>query len=391
MHFDRVILIVLDSVGVGDAPDAEAYGDTGADTLGNISRRLGRLELPNLGHLGLGNVVEILGTPPDSDPVGAFGRLTERSAGKDTTTGHWEIAGLHIEQPFPTFPGGFPDEILEAFVAEAGYDGILGNVAISGTVIIENLGVDHLDTGLPIVYTSADSVFQIAAHEEHFGLDELYRCCGVARRVLDPYGVGRVIARPFVGDPVQGFLRTKNRRDYSLRPPRPTVLEHLCDADVPVVAVGKISDIFAGVGIDQALPTGSNAEGIEYTLDAMTSLDHGLIMTNLVDFDVYYGHRRDVAGYAHCLEAFDRALPEILRGLRPRDLLILTADHGNDPTMPGSDHTRERVPLLACGPRSAAGVDLGTGESFADIAATVAEIFHLPSPEIGTSFLGKIL
>ena len=385
--------MVLDSVGVGGAPDAADYGDAGADTLGNLGRHH-PLSLPNLGDLGLGNVSEIPGVEPTASPRGSFGRLTEVSAGKDTTTGHWELAGLHLDEPFPTFPDGFPPEILDAFTAATGHVP-LGNVAASGTVILEALGEEHLSTGKPIVYTSADSVFQIAAHEDRFGLDELDRCAREARRILDPYRVGRVITRPFVGDHAAAFQRTPRRRDYSLPPPRPTVLERLTEAGLPVVGVGKIWDIFAGSGVGEKIPTASNAEGVARTIQVLkrsgeATLERGLIFTNLVDFDALYGHRRDPVGYARCLEAFDGLLPRLLAALGPDDLLILTADHGNDPTFSGTDHTRERVPLLVTGPRVRSGVDLGTGSSFADVAATIAEVFGVVAPEIGTSFLDKV-
>lgn len=384
----RVILIVLDSVGVGDAADAAAFGDAGANTLGNTARAVGGLRLPCLGSLGLGHLTSIEGVPAYAAPAAAFGRLSELSAGKDTSTGHWEIAGLPTMTPFPTFPEGFPQDLLQRFTEATGHK-VLGNRPASGTEIIAELGAEHLRTGRPIVYTSGDSVLQIAAHEEAFGLDELYRCCVIARRLVDPLGVARVIARPFVGQPGD-FQRTAGRKDYSRRPPGPTVLDALGEAGIPVVGVGKIHDIFAGVGVTEKVSTGSNREGVEGTLEVMARLPRGLIFTNLVDFDALYGHRRDAPGYARCLEAFDEQLPRILTALRDDDVLILTADHGNDPTMPGTDHTRERVPLLACGPRLTAGVDLGLGETFADIAATLRSIFALPAASPGRSFLERV-
>ncbi len=384
----RVILIVLDSVGVGGAPDAAAFGDQGANTLVHTARAVGGLHLPNLAALGLGHLASIEGVAPRAAPQAAFGRLTELSAGKDTTTGHWEIAGLPTAIPFPVFPEGFPQELLKRFTDATGHR-VLGNVPASGTEIIDRLGEEHLRTGRPIVYTSGDSVLQIAAHEETFGLDELYRCCAVARRLVDPLGVARVIARPFIGEP-GSFCRTAGRRDYSRRPPGPTVLDALGEAGVPVVGVGKIYDIFAGAGVAEKVGSGNNAEGVERTLEVMGRLPRGLIFTNLVDFDALYGHRRDAPGYARCLEAFDQRLPDLLRALRADDMLILTADHGNDPTMPGSDHTREQVPLLVWGPRLRAGVDLGVGETFADIAATLRSIFALPAAAVGQSFLEKV-
>jgi phosphopentomutase len=387
---DRVILIILDSVGVGDAPDAAAYGDVGASTLPNLARRVGDLKLPHLAQLGLGNITPIEGVPAAGSPRGAYGRLTELSSGKDTTTGHWELAGIHLAEPFPTFPHGFPPEILEPFMEQAGR-GVLGNKPASGTVILDELAGEHLATGKLIVYTSGDSVFQIAAHEELVPVDELYRFCEIARRLLDPHRVGRVIARPFLGSPEDGFHRTARRRDFSLVPKEPTVLQRVQEQGLPVLGVGKIYDIFAGLGISEKFPSGTNDEGVSQTLAAMNRIDQGLIMTNLVDFDSLYGHRRDPVGYARCLEAFDRRLPELLDAVRPAgDLLLLTADHGNDPTMPGSDHTRERVPLLAFGPRGAAGVDLGTSTTYANVAATVAHALGAEPPTLGESFLERI-
>lgn len=390
----RVILCVLDSVGIGDAPDAAEFGDAGANTLAHTARAAGGLNVPCLESLGLGHLADIEGVEAVLSPRAAYGRLTEKSPGKDTTTGHWELAGCVLEEPFPLFPEGFPQSLLNDFTAATGY-GVLGNKPASGTVIIDELGDEHLRTGRPIVYTSGDSVFQIAAHEESFGLDELYRCCTVARELVDALGVGRVIARPFVGQP-GSFQRTSRRRDYSRRPPVPTVLDDLQGAGKTVVGVGKIHDIFAGAGVSQKLPTANNRQGVERTIEAMEALDEGLIFTNLVDFDALYGHRRDPAGYARCLEEFDAQLPHMLDALQPDDLLILTADHGNDPTMPGTDHTRERVPLLVVGSNAAAGVDaagvnLGTGDTFADIAATLRDVFDLPPSQVGHSLLPKLV
>lgn len=387
--FQRAVLIVLDSVGIGQAPDAEAFGDAGADTLGNTSRAVGGLSLPHLGRLGLGHLADIEGVPPEPAPTAAFGRLEEHSAGKDTTTGHWELAGLALDDPFALFPHGFPPEILEPFEERTGR-GTLGNVPMSGTEILDRFGEEHLSTGKLIVYTSGDSVFQIAAHEELVPLEELYRACEVAREILDPYSVGRVIARPFLGEGRGEFRRTAHRRDFSMPPPAPTVLRKILDRGLAVVGIGKICDIFAGDGIGEKVSTANNDEGVDRTLEALTRLGRGLIMTNLVDFDVLYGHRRDPTGYARCLEAFDRRVPELLEALGPDDLLILTADHGNDPTHHGTDHTRERVPLLVAGPRVAAGADLGTGSTLADVGATLAQIFGVEPPSLGTSFLSRI-
>lgn len=386
----RVALVVLDSVGCGRAPDAAAFGDEGSDTLGHTAEAVGGLELPNLAALGLGNLHQIEGVPPAAAAQGAFGRAREVSAGKDTTSGHWEIGGLRIDEPFRTFPDGFPPEIVDPYIERTGRD-ILGNRAASGTVILEELGAEHVETGRWIVYTSADSVFQIAAHEKVIPLDELYRACEIAREILDPWQVGRVIARPFVGSGPGDYRRTAHRRDFSLPPPGPTVLETTKAAGLPVVSVGKISDIFAGRGPTEKRPTASNLEGIAQTTAALRELERGLIVTNLIDFDSLYGHRRDPKGYGRCLEEADRALADLLATVDPsRDVLILTADHGNDPTWPGTDHTREEVPLLVFGPPSAAGVDLGTRSTFADIGATVAELLGVEAPPCGTSFAGRL-
>lgn len=389
--FDRAVLVVLDSVGIGDAPDAERYGDAGAATLPHVAAAVGGLRLPNLERLGLGRLASILGVSATVEPAGAFGRATEVSAGKDTTTGHWELGGLELATPFATFPDGFPAEVIAAFVAATGR-GALGNVAASGTEILDALGEEHRRTGDWIVYTSADSVFQVAAHEEVVPVDELYRACAAARRIVDPLQVGRVIARPFVGSGRGAFSRTPRRRDFSLPPPGPTVLERAADAGLPVVGVGKIWDIFAGRGVTAKRPTRDNADGVAATVAALEAMERdgarGLVVTNLIDFDSSWGHRRDPAGYARCLEELDGLLPRLLAGIRPdRDLLVLTADHGNDPTAPGSDHTRERVPILAFGPRAAAGVDLGTRASFADVGATLAAALDVPPPPRGASFL----
>ncbi|MCS6914143.1 MAG: phosphopentomutase [Myxococcales bacterium] len=386
---DRVLLLVLDSCGCGAAPDAARYGDQGANTLGNLSRAVGGLRLPHLGRLGLGHLTAIAGVPPDPAPIGAHGRMREQSPGKDTTTGHWELAGLVLDRAFPTFPDGFPAEFIDRFVSAVGR-GVLGNVAASGTEIIERLGREHLQTGKFIVYTSADSVFQVAAHEEVIPLPELYAACQVARRLCDEYGVGRVIARPFVGQP-GAFRRTYHRRDFSLPPPRPTVLDRIQEAGLPVVGVGKIEDIFAGRGLTASLHTEGNDDGMRRALQALVELRQGLVFCNLVDFDMLYGHRRDVAGYARALEAFDAFLPHILRELTPRDLVLLTADHGNDPTWSGTDHTREDVPLLAFSARPPVQADLGVRVGFYDVAQTLCEAFALPAWERGISILPQVL
>ena len=386
---DRIVLIVLDSAGCGAAPDAADYGDEGADTLGNLSRAVGGLGLPHLQGLGLGNLTHILGVPPVARPEGALGTMREASAGKDTTTGHFEMAGLLVAHPFRTFPAGFPAEMVARFEAAIGRR-VLGNKPASGTAILDELGAEHCRTGRPIVYTSADSVFQVAAHEEVIALDELYRMCGEARRLCDELGVARVIARPFVGGP-GAWRRTYNRRDFSTPPPEPTVLDALLAASVPVVGIGKIWDIYSGRGVSESVHSEGNADGMARTLEVLGRLPRGLCFVNLVDFDMLYGHRRDPAGYAAALVAFDRFLPSLRRALGPGDLCILTADHGNDPTFPGTDHTREDVPLLVLGGAGSrvAGA-LGVRQGFYDVAATLAEAFGLPPWPRGRSFLGEV-
>ncbi|MBE0467073.1 MAG: phosphopentomutase [Candidatus Desulforudis sp.] len=385
----RVIVIVLDSVGVGELPDAAAYGDEGSNTLANTARAVGGLFLPHLGALGLGNIVPVQGVPPAVDPRASYGKMATRSAGKDTTTGHWELAGLILPRAFPVYPEGFPGDLIAAFEARIGR-GTLGNRAASGTVIIEELGEAHLRTGRPIVYTSADSVFQVAAHESVIPVDELYRICRVARGLLaGEHAVGRVIARPFAGEP-GSFERTPRRRDFSLAPTGRTILETLRDEGLAVVGVGKIGNIFAETGLTDSRPTWSNEHGVDTTLEVLRTCGRGLVFVNLIEFDMLYGHRNDPAGYAGALEAFDRRLPEILEALGAGDLLLITADHGCDPTTPGTDHSREYVPLLAFGTRLAAGIDLGTRSSLTDVAATVAEVFGLKWP-VGESFYRRIV
>lgn len=389
----RVILIVLDSVGAGEAPDAEAYGDVGSNTLGNIAAAMGGLHLPNLQQLGLGNILPLAGVPAVAEPAGAFGRMQEISCGKDTTAGHWELAGTPLLNPLPTYPHGFPAELLAEFERQIGR-GTLGNIPASGTVIIEQLGEEHLRTGKPIVYTSADSVFQIAAHEEIIPLPQLYEMCQIARRLLvGKHGVGRVIARPFVGQP-GSFKRTANRRDFSLPPPAGNLLETVQASGLPVVAIGKIHDIFADRHIDFSYPTKDNADGMQTILTTMAKHQTGLIWANLVDFDMQFGHRNDVAGYAAALEAFDAWLPQLLAQLQPADLLLITADHGNDPTTSSTDHSREYVPVLASGAMVAGGRDLGIRPSFADLGATAADYLgagKLPALPAGNSFLPYII
>ena len=386
--FERITLIVLDSLGMGEMPDAAAWGDAGADTLGHICESR-QLKLPNLRGWGLGNVRTLAGVPPAAEPRGSFGRCALRSNGKDTTTGHWEMAGIILERAFPTYPEGFPPDIIRRFVAEAGVPGVLGNYPASGTEIIKELGEEHVRTGKPIVYTSADSVFQVAAHEEVVPLPRLYEICETARNILrGEHEVGRVIARPFVGEP-GAFRRTENRHDYAVPPPRDMLLSVLSGAGLDVVAVGKISSIYDAAGVTRELPGKNNDQSIDETIRALRDDTRGLIFSNLVDFDMLYGHRRDTEGYARALEHFDARLPEIEAAMRERDLIIITADHGNDPTYRGTDHTREYAPLLVYGPRARAGVNLGDRASLSDIGQTVADNFGLRLGA-GESFLPLI-
>jgi phosphopentomutase len=383
---------VLDSVGCGELPDAGLYGDEGSDTLGNIARHV-PLRVPRLRALGLGRVARLAPPvrPEDGPSVaGAYGRMAEASAGKDSVTGHWEMMGIVLDRPFPTFPRGFPASVIAEFESRIGR-GILGNVVASGTEIIDRLGAEHVQTGKPIVYTSADSVFQIAAHEDVVPVPELYRMCEVAFDLVGRgMGVGRVIARPFVGSP-GAFKRTSNRHDYALDPIGQTLLDHLALRGIPVVSIGKVKDLFAGRGITTAMPTASDAEGIDRVLDAMKTVPEGLIFANLVDFDTVYGHRNDVAGYAANIERFDDRLGAVLDQLRDTDLLVITADHGNDPTTPSTDHSREHVPLLMTGRRVKCGVDVGTRSTFADLGQTLAANFSVGPLAHGTSFLEDVV
>lgn len=386
----RVALIVLDGVGIGELPDAHAYGDVGSNTLVNTAREVGGLHMPRLQRLGLGNIVDIPGVPRVSAPDGCYGRMAERSKGKDTTTGHWELAGLWLDTPFPTYPNGFPASVMQLFEQRIGR-GTLGNTVASGTVIIEELGAQHMRTGQPIVYTSADSVFQIAAHEEVVPIDELYAMCRIARQLLTgEHAVGRVIARPFIGEP-GGFTRTQRRRDFSVEPPQPTVLDALVAAGVPVLGVGKIADIFAGRGISTSYPTKGNTETVDEVIRLLREqAGPALVFANCIDFDALWGHRNDPHGMAKALEQFDARVPELLDALRPDDLVLFVADHGNDPTTPSTDHSREYVPLLCYGPSIARGVDLGTRATFADVAATLAQMFNVERPRHGRSFLAQL-
>ena len=382
-------MVVLDSAGIGEMPDAADWGDAGADTLGHILERR-KVVLPNLQSLGLGNITPLAGLAAVDAPIGSFGKCTLKSDGKDTTTGHWEMAGIILKQGFPTFPQGFPDRIIDRFVAEANVPGVLGNIPASGTEIIKQLGEEHVATGKPIVYTSADSVFQIAAHEEVIPIDRLYEICEIARNILHGDDeVARVIARPFLGSNSADFKRTENRHDYAVPPPTDNLLPLLANAGLDVVCIGKIASIYDSLGVTEELVGKNNDQAVDSTIEALNAESRGLIFSNLVDFDMLYGHRRDLEGYARALEEFDTRLPEIMSAMKDNDLLILTADHGNDPTKEGSDHTREYVPLLVYGREARAGVALGTRQSLSDIGQTIAENFGLSIAD-GVSFLGEI-
>lgn len=385
--YNRVILLVLDGAGIGAMPDAPEWGDAGSDTFGHILESR-KLHLPNLQRYGLGNIRPLKNLAPIASPVGSYGKCALRSNGKDTTTGHWEMAGIILERAFPTYPNGFPAGVIDRFVKETSVPGILGNVPASGTEIIKVLGEEHVKTKKPIVYTSADSVFQIAAHEEVIPVERLYEICEIARRILDgEHKVGRVIARPFLGD-TGAFYRTENRHDYAVPPPRENLLPALADEGFEVVCIGKIASIYDSIGVTQDLTAKNNEQSINQTIKALQDDTRGLIFSNLVDFDMLYGHRRDTEGYAKALEHFDARLPEIEAVMRADDLMMITADHGNDPTFRGSDHTREYAPLLVYG-KSAPSVDLGTRESLADIGQTIAANFGLKL-SAGKSFLAQL-
>lgn len=389
-QINQAIVIVLDSVGIGDAPDVAAFNDLGSDTLGNIAAAVGGIALPNLAALGLGRLGKFLGVPQVAEPLGAYGRLTEVSAGKDTTTGHWELAGVSMATPFPTFPDGFPETFITEFERRVGRK-TMGNYPASGTEILDELGERHVNTGDLIVYTSGDSVFQIAAHEEVVPIAEIYRICETARAMLTgDLAVARVIARPFVGVP-GNFKRTENRRDFSLLPPRNTILDILKAHGWMVAGVGKIEDIFAHRGLTASNHTGNNLTTVDGTIEFIESRTPGLIFANLVDFDALYGHRNDPRGYAQALEVFDQNLPRILQAMSDRDILFITADHGNDPTTPSTDHSRERVPLLVYGKPVRPATALGTRASYADLAATLATLFDVPGTGEGAEFASLIL
>ena len=381
--------MVLDSAGIGEMPDAAAWGDAGANTLGHIFESR-TVHLPNLQAMGLGNITPLKGLAGVESPTGSYGKCTLKSDGKDTTTGHWEMAGIILKQGFPKFPDGFPPRIIDEFIAKANVPGVLGNIPASGTEIIKQLGEEHIRTGKPIVYTSADSVFQIAAHEEVVPIDRLYEMCEIARKILHGEDeVARVIARPFLGSTADNFKRTENRHDYAVPPPNDNLLPLMKASGLDVVCIGKIASIYDGLGVTEDLTAKNNEQIIDVTIQALNNDSHGIVFSNLVDFDMLYGHRRDTEGYAKALEHFDERLPEVIDALHDDDLLIMTADHGNDPSMPGSDHTREYVPLLVFGKAAKAGINLGTRQSLSDIGQTVAENFGLRIND-GVSFLGEI-
>jgi phosphopentomutase len=384
----KVVLIILDGVGIGALPDAAEYGDQGSNTLGNLAHSVGGLEIPNLQRAGLGNIAPVEGVPPRSEPMANFGKMAEASPGKDSISGHWEIAGLILERPFPTYPEGFPPEVIEPFEKAVGKS-VLGNKPASGTEIIKELGDEHIRTGRPIVYTSADSVFQIAAHLDVIPLEELYRISRIAReQLVGEHAVGRVIARPFKG-PSGAFERTADRKDFSLCPPGSTLVDKLKERGLKTVSVGKVDHLFGKRGFTDMIKTRSNSEGIARIVEQAKGDLEGLVFANLVDFDMLWGHRNNPEGFRESLEEFDRALPEIIEPLRHGDILVITADHGNDPTTPSTDHSREYVPLLVYGKNLKSGVDLGTRTTFADLGATIGEVFGVVT-EYGTSFLREI-
>ena len=386
----RAILIVLDSVGVGELKDAKSYGDEGSHTLDNVYKSCNGLEINELEKLGIGNIEGVNAPKKCDNAIGAFGRCEEASKGKDTVTGHWEISGVILEEPLNTYPQGLSDDIINEFKKRANIEGILGNIVASGTQIIEDLGEEHVKTGYPIIYTSADSVFQIAAHEDIIPVEKLYEMCEIARNMLvDKWAVGRVIARPFIGE-APNFKRTSNRRDYALDPFNKTMLEYLKDANYEVAAVGKIEDIYNKKGITSAVHTKSNMDGVDKTLEYMDTVNEGLIFTNLVDFDMLYGHRNDPAGYGKALEDFDNRLKEIYGKMNEEDILIITADHGCDPTTSSTDHSREHIPVLVYGKNIKQGVNIGTRETFADIGKTILDFFNVENKLVGKSFLNDI-
>lgn len=386
--YKKVVLIILDGVGIGELPDAGLYGDEGSSTLAHTAHAAGGLHLPHLTSLGLGNIAPLEGVPPVENPRASYGKMGSLSRGKDSTTGHWELSGVVVRRQFPTYPRGFPREVMGAFLRATGCQGYLGNRTASGTEIIQELGAEHVETGFPIVYTSADSVFQIAAHEDVLPLDRLYDICRRTREEVctGEHAVGRVIARPFVGES-GAFVRTLHRRDFSLNPPEPTILDLLSEAGISTVTVGKVDDLFAGRGVRTARHARNNAEEVEAIVLESSTMERGFIIANLGDFDTLYGHRNDPGGFARALEEFDLQLPRIMETLGPQDVLILTADHGNDPVMPSTDHSREYVPLLWYSLQGKAGIDLGTRLTFADVGKTIADCFDLRNALAGSSFI----
>ncbi|RJQ39660.1 MAG: phosphopentomutase [Anaerolineaceae bacterium] len=391
MEINRIAVIVLDGVGAGELPDAGDYGDAGSNSLSNTARVLGGLNLPNMGEIGLGNITPIPGVPPREKTRGAYGKCREASKGKDSVTGHWELMGIEVKKPFPTYPNGFPKEVLDEFSRLTGYE-VLGNKPASGTEILKELGEEHVRTRKPIVYTSADSVFQIAAHEDVIPIEELYRLCAIAREMLKgDHAVGRVIARPFRGDSAETFARTKQRHDYPLLAPTDTMLDTLIKAGHKVYATGKIDDLFGNRGISKTHHSVFNMESIQALVDFMDEDFTGLLFANLVEFDMTYGHRNDVEGYGQKLEEFDAYIPTIRQKMQDTDIAMIVADHGVDPTTESTDHSREYIPLLVFGKQVKNNINLGIRQSFADVAATIGEAFSVTPPKIGTSFLKEIL
>ncbi len=391
MKIDRIAVIVLDGVGAGALPDADKYGDVGSNSLSNTARVLGGIDLPNMGEIGLGNITPIEGVPSREETRGAYGKCAEISKGKDSVTGHWELMGIEVSTPFPTYPNGFPKEVLDEFTRLTGY-GVLGNKPASGTEIIKELGEEHMRTGKAIVYTSADSVFQIAAHEDVIPIEELYRICQISRDMLrGEHAVGRVIARPFIGENAETFTRTKRRHDYPILAPSDTMLDTLIKHGHKVYATGKIDDLFGNRGISETHHSVFNQESIQALVDFLDEDFTGMLFANLVEFDMTYGHRNDAAGYAKKLEEFDVFIPKIREKMKDSEIAMIVADHGVDPTTESTDHSREYIPLLVFGPKVKNNVNLGIRQTFADVAATIAEAFSLPMPSIGTSFLQEII
>ncbi len=386
----RVVVIVLDGLGAGAAPDAAEYGDLGSNSLSNVAEAIGGLHLPNLEKIGFGYITPMLGVKTIKNPSGAFGKMTPKSAGKDSVTGHWELMGIYLKKAFPTYPQGFPPEVIKEFTHLTGL-GVLGNKAASGTEIIQELGAEHMRTGKPIVYTSADSVFQVAAHEDIIPIERLYEICKISRKMLTgEHNVGRVIARPFIGSEELGFSRTSRRHDFPRFPDHDTMMDILLKADYKVYATGKIDDLFANRGITVSNHTTNNHDSTIATIDFLNIDFEGLLFANLIEFDMIYGHRNDIRGYSQALENFDAAIPDIQSALKPTDIVMIVADHGVDPTTASTDHSREYIPLLVFGEQVNANVNLGTRSTFADVAATIAEIFNVGKPEIGSSFLAEI-